>query len=200
MTRQVDGEGSGAEERVPEEKQEEEEDDEEEDDDDDEENDDTEAGPAAEDIDGGQVFDFDDDTTGVPSSHVTKPDRPKPKVRVPKRDSASLTEPTGTRVSTLSTSPAVAIVPTTSPLTPASMGSYRGRAITTFDVVRDRRIHDKAAELGDFNSFVGSVDGRSGVDGGDLNSFRASLSRAQYSGTPRSFSERMAFEEAQSPP
>jgi hypothetical protein len=42
---------------------------------------------------------------------------------------------------------------------------------------------------------VGSVDGRSGVDRADVDSYRASMNKA-LSGTPRSLTERMAFEEA----
>jgi len=83
-----------------------------------------------------------------------------------------------------------------SPPIQPSAGSYRGRQITTFDVVRDFRVHEKAAELGDFNSFVGSVDGRTGADHSDANSFRASMNSVQYSGTPRSLSERLAMDEA----
>jgi len=95
------------------------------------------------------------------------------------------------------TSPGVGIpMPRASPPVQPSAGSYRGRQITTFDVVKDFRLHEKAAELGDFSSFVGSVDGRTGADAGDVNSFRTSLNNIQYSGTPRSLSERLAMDEA----
>ena len=78
----------------------------------------------------------------------------------------------------------------------ASVGSLMGRSLT-FSVVKNPLLHEEASKMGDFSSFVGSVDGRSGVDRADLSSFRASLHKV---GTPivaRSFSERMAMEEAQ---
>lgn len=64
-------------------------------------------------------------------------------------------------------------------------------------VVRDPLVHARAVSLGDFNSFVGSVDGRTGLDESDLNSFRASLAQSGFAGTPRSLAERMMIEEAQ---
>ncbi|KAF7534939.1 hypothetical protein G7Z17_g13284 [Cylindrodendrum hubeiense] len=107
------------------------------------------------------------------------------------------------------TSPAVHIArPSTlsAPTTPTmakfqagSLGSYKGRPII-MPVVRNPDIHAQAASLGQFNTFVGGLDGRSGMDEGDLNSFRASVSNTAYntafSGTPRSFTERLMMEDA----
>ncbi|CAI4219517.1 unnamed protein product [Parascedosporium putredinis] len=77
-----------------------------------------------------------------------------------------------------------------------TVGSYMGRSIT-MPVVIDPEVHERAAALGDFNTFVGGLDGRSGMDDGDLSSFRASLTTAGvFSGTPRSLTERMLMEEA----
>lgn len=64
-------------------------------------------------------------------------------------------------------------------------------------VVKNPEVLAQAASLGEFNTFVGSLDGRSGVDEGDLNSFRATLAQSAFSGTPRSLTERMMMEDAQ---
>lgn len=87
-----------------------------------------------------------------------------------------------------------------------SVGSYRGRPISMFNVVKDPRILQEVAQLGEFNSFVGGVDGRTGVDDDDsgavdaprdfIGSFPGRDARALFSGTPRSLSERMALEDA----
>ena len=63
-------------------------------------------------------------------------------------------------------------------------------------VVKNEDLHAQAASLGEFNTFVGGLDGRSGMDEGDLNSFRASLVHTGFSGTPRSLTERMMLEDA----
>jgi hypothetical protein len=64
-------------------------------------------------------------------------------------------------------------------------------------VVRNPEVHARAASLGNFNTFVGGLDGRSGMDEADLSSFRASFVRSGFTGTPRSFTERFMMEEAQ---
>jgi hypothetical protein len=93
----------------------------------------------------------------------------------------------------------------TTPTTPQSakvptapiVGSYKGKPIT-MPVVVDPDVQQQAASLGDFNSFVGGLDGRSGMDEADPSSFRASISKASgFSGTPRSFSERLMMEEVE---
>lgn len=97
-----------------------------------------------------------------------------------------------------STSPAVPITkpapaePATVPsrFQTVSVGSYKGRPLSITSV-NDSNVLRKAAELGDFYSFVGSVDGRSGVD--ESTSYRPV--RGQFSGTPKSFSERFIMEE-----
>ncbi|KAI1144030.1 hypothetical protein F5Y05DRAFT_14926 [Hypoxylon sp. FL0543] len=97
-----------------------------------------------------------------------------------------------------STSPAI---PVPKPATPAprspsprplaaSVGSYRGKPFS-IDVVRDPELLKKAAEMGDFYTFVGSVDGRSGVD--EASSYRPELT--YFTGTPRSLSERLMKED-----
>ncbi|KAI4861076.1 hypothetical protein F4820DRAFT_81851 [Hypoxylon rubiginosum] len=103
-----------------------------------------------------------------------------------------------------STSPAIpmAKAPVAKPDTPtlaspsphqmaASAGSYRGKRFS-IDVIRgDPELHKKAAEMGDFYTFVGSVDGRSGVD--ESSSYRPELT--YFNGTPRSLSERLMKED-----
>ncbi|TFB05504.1 hypothetical protein CCMA1212_002834 [Trichoderma ghanense] len=104
-----------------------------------------------------------------------------------------------------STSPAVPIMrsarsenstSTVSRFQPGSLGSYKGRPVV-MPVVRNPEVHARAASLGNFNTFVGGLDGRSGMDEADLSSFRASFVRSGFSGTPRSFTERFMMEEAQ---
>jgi hypothetical protein len=103
------------------------------------------------------------------------------------------------------TSPAVPIsrlnitsgpsTPTTSKFQIGSLGSYKGRPVV-MPVVKNPEVHEQAASLGQFNTFVGGLDGRSGMDEGDLNSFRASLVHHDFTGTPRSLTERLMMEEA----
>ena len=104
------------------------------------------------------------------------------------------------------TSPAVSIAKPPPPETPTSpvaskfhigsVGSYKGRPVR-MSVVKDPEVHARAASLGQFSTFVGGLDGRSGLDEGDLNSFRASFVRGSFSGAPRSLTERMMMEDAQ---
>ncbi|KAF8860433.1 hypothetical protein BDZ45DRAFT_672537 [Acephala macrosclerotiorum] len=96
-----------------------------------------------------------------------------------------------------STSPAREIVrpspPKTAPATKGIVGSYKGRPFTMPIVSPD--VHARAASMGDVSSFVGSVDGRSGVDESDLKSFRMSGGVGSFLGTPRSLSERMMLDD-----
>ncbi|KAF4627736.1 hypothetical protein G7Y89_g10415 [Cudoniella acicularis] len=73
------------------------------------------------------------------------------------------------------------------------VGSYKGHPFSMPIVSPD--IHELAAKLGNINSFVGSVDGRSGIDESDILSFRNSGGIGSFSGTPRSMSERMMMDE-----
>jgi hypothetical protein len=78
------------------------------------------------------------------------------------------------------------------------VGSYKGRPFT-MPIVSDD-IHAQAASLGNMNSFVGSVDGRSGLDESDFQSFRQSLRNgslvaSSFNGQPRSLSERLMMDE-----
>ncbi|EFQ33348.1 hypothetical protein CGRA01v4_06932 [Colletotrichum graminicola] len=101
-----------------------------------------------------------------------------------------------------STSPAVSIPRAPEPAIPAhlisgSVGSFKGRPVT-MPIVKNPDVYQQAASLGDVNTFIGGLDGSSGVDDGDLNSYRASIGQVLFSGTPRSLTERMMMEEAHS--
>lgn len=84
--------------------------------------------------------------------------------------------------------------PTTAKFQVGSLGSYKGRPVV-MPVVKNPELHAQAESLGDFNTFVGGLDGRSGIDDGDLSSFRASLVQSGFSGTPRSLTERLMMED-----
>jgi hypothetical protein len=73
------------------------------------------------------------------------------------------------------------------------VGSYKGRPFSMQSVSDE--IHAQAASLGEITTFVGSVNGRSGLDESDIQSFRPSASMGKFSGTPRSLSERMMLED-----
>lgn len=84
---------------------------------------------------------------------------------------------------------------TPQPIHSEAVGSYRGRPLS-MPIVKDFAVYEAAASMGEFNTFVGGIDGTSGMDEGDLNSFRASV-MALTTGTPKSFSERMLIEDSQ---
>ena len=74
-----------------------------------------------------------------------------------------------------------------------SMGSYNGAAIQS-NPINNHKLYDEIAGMKDVHFFVGSVDGRSGVEAADLGSYRAMAK--SYPTAPRSFTERLAMEEA----
>ncbi|KAL2137154.1 hypothetical protein VTI74DRAFT_7701 [Chaetomium olivicolor] len=80
-----------------------------------------------------------------------------------------------------------------------SIGSYMGRSLTT-NPIKDPKLYDEIAGMKYVHFFVGSVDGRSGVEAADMGSYRAASLVKGGGGvglgaTPRSFSERLALEE-----
>lgn len=91
--------------------------------------------------------------------------------------------------------PASAPTPSASLFTP-SLGSYKGTPIT-LPPIKNPRLYDEIAGMKDVHFFVGSVDGRSGVEAADMGSYRATIGAALPS-TPRSLGERLALEEAMS--
>jgi hypothetical protein len=79
------------------------------------------------------------------------------------------------------------------PTSQGVVGSYKGKSFS-MNIV-DPAVHARAAEMGGITSFVGSVDGRSGFDESDIQSFRASGGIGSFSGTPKSMSERMMMDD-----
>ncbi|PNP61230.1 hypothetical protein FNYG_14076 [Fusarium nygamai] len=163
-----------------------------------------EVGAVNEDLDEeDELFHFEE---GGGLSAPPKP-RSKPKPLTVEEDiEVELPDVPETEQSLYATSPAVHITkrPGSGPTTPiaarfqaGSVGSYKGRPVV-MPVVRNPEVHAQAASLGHFNTFVGGLDGRSGMDEADLSSFRASVANTGgFSGTPRSFTERLMMEEAQ---
>ncbi|KAJ2990796.1 hypothetical protein NUW58_g2779 [Xylaria curta] len=151
------------------------------------------------------MFSFDDDepalqpqTINITPEHEEQEEIEVHETSTPWTDNLAEKVP----VSLYSTSPAIsaarpASLRATSPASSlskrmsASAGSYKGKPFL-IGVVRDEELHKRAAEMGDLLHFVGSVDGRSGVDPSD------SYHQAPYysHGTPRSLGERLMEENA----
>jgi hypothetical protein len=77
----------------------------------------------------------------------------------------------------------------------SGVGSSRGHP---FQVpIISPEMHEKIEKMGDFNSFVGSVHGRSGVDDCDPLTFRNSIGKPTYKNNvrPETMQDRMAHEE-----
>ncbi|KAH7267198.1 uncharacterized protein BKA55DRAFT_554743 [Fusarium redolens] len=162
-----------------------------------------EAGAVEEDLDeDDELFHFEEG--GGLSAPPNPKSKPKP-LAVEEEIEVDLPDVPESEQSLYATSPAVHITkrPGSGPTTPiaarfqaGSVGSYKGRPVV-MPVVRNPEVHAQAASLGHFNTFVGGLDGRSGMDEADLSSFRASVANTGFSGTPRSFTERLMMEEAQ---
>ncbi|KAI1877960.1 uncharacterized protein JN550_000142 [Neoarthrinium moseri] len=154
-------------------------------------------------------YEFDEDGEGGPSMTKALDDKLKalPKYLQETEDDGSDDESTATTPkaqnsqSTLtnlySASPGIAITRPAPPQAPAppratnaAVGSYNGRPFT-MSSVKDHSILERAAKMGDVYSFVGSVDGRSGVD--ESTSYRPDA--RLFDGTPKSLSERMMMED-----
>ncbi|KAH8175896.1 hypothetical protein LIA77_04314 [Sarocladium implicatum] len=158
----------------------------------------------------GESLDQEEDPFHFEMSGLSAPPRPRSQPRpITTRDEDETDDqepPSDVSLSTYATSPAVSIsrpnlppgppTPTSAKFQVGSVGSYKGRPIV-MPVVRDPEVHAQAESLGDFNTFVGGLDGSSGMDEGDMNSFRASVMTGGFSGTPRSLTERFMMEEAQ---
>ncbi|KAI1302556.1 hypothetical protein F5Y03DRAFT_396315 [Xylaria venustula] len=147
------------------------------------------------------MFEFDDDKPALQSEvirtaskYIQEEEEPEVEEKTKPLESDSTENPTA---SLYSTSPAIPIVrpASTSPASKqisVSAGSYKGKPFI-IGVVRDEEVHKKATEMGDFSTFVGSVDGRSGVDPSD--SYRRdSYCLDGFNGTPRSVGERLMEE------
>ena len=75
-----------------------------------------------------------------------------------------------------------------------SVGSYKGSSVM-ISPISNSKLYDQIASMDDVPHFVGGVNGRTGVDTADMGSYRANLTR-NLVGTPRSFTERLALDEA----
>ncbi|KAI2612096.1 uncharacterized protein GGS25DRAFT_517793 [Hypoxylon fragiforme] len=148
-------------------------------------------------LDEEDMFEFEDN----PSVSSSKADEAKSKKYIDEEEDANEEEadvtPLAEKAVLFSTSPGIPVVKPATP-TPASLpshhtvasaGSYRGKPFS-IGVIRDPELHKKAAEMGDFYTFVGSVDGRSGVDD---SSYKPDMT--YFNGTPRSLSERLMMED-----
>ncbi|KAF2965320.1 hypothetical protein GQX73_g8259 [Xylaria multiplex] len=153
-------------------------------------------------LDDEAMFDFDDDGS-VSQPQATKTstkyieEQPEIKEQVMPFTANSVEGPP---ITLYSTSPAIPIAkppspPHASPTSSVSKqigvsaGSYKGKPFI-IGVVRNEELHKKASEMGDLSMFVGSVDGRSGVDASD--SYRQDP--YCFNGTPRSLGERLMEE------
>ncbi|KAK3322292.1 hypothetical protein B0H66DRAFT_197737 [Apodospora peruviana] len=72
-----------------------------------------------------------------------------------------------------------------------SMGSYKGTSVM-INPITNPQLYDEIANMKDVQSFVGSM---KDLESADIRGYRTSLARNQ-AGTPRSFTERLALEEA----
>ncbi len=79
------------------------------------------------------------------------------------------------------------------PTSTGVVGSYKGHPFSM--PIVSPETHALGASIGPMSSFVGSVDGRSGMDASNVQSFRASGGVGSFVGTPRSFSERLMLED-----
>lgn len=160
-------------------------------------------GPAGDEED---MFDWDFDETEPTSKSKRNGNAKEPKKYIDEEEvngqaESSVEEPENDElpVTQFATSPAVSIqkpssIPaqasTPSRTSGASIGSFRGRPFS-MSSVKDSDVIRRASDLGNMQSFVGSVDGRSGLD--ESSSYRPI--RGQFSGTPKSFSERLMMED-----
>lgn len=147
-----------------------------------------------EDDDDDGLFHF-DDPSGLPRAPPT-PQR-YPDYDDEERDSFGTDSPTSrgeTREGSTgySTSPAISIARPGHADAPSAsyVGSLRGQLFNL--PIVSPEVHAHGAAFGPLDSFVGSVDGRSGLDASKPQSYRASVS---FSGTPKSLSERMMMED-----
>lgn len=139
-----------------------------------------------------QVFHFDENTNhrSPPKVEQDEPETSSPASPVAEE---SVAEPAN--LSQYSQSPARPIVrPGRVPTASDDVaGTFNGHPFSI--PIVNPEVHARAASLGDVNSFVGSIHGRSGVDEGDMYSFRQSGGIGSYSGTPKSMTERFYMDE-----
>ncbi|KAI1393547.1 uncharacterized protein F4822DRAFT_16175 [Hypoxylon trugodes] len=149
-------------------------------------------------LDEEDMFEF-DDNQDTPSNNRTEEAKSiKKYIEEEEEDDEADATPIAENPTLFSTSASIPVAkpvdpapaPSSPPHVAASAGSYRGKSFS-IGIVRDPELHKKAEEMGDFYTFVGSVDGRSGVD--ESSSYRPELT--YFNGTPRSLSERLIQED-----
>jgi hypothetical protein len=144
------------------------------------------------DDDQGVVFPFDEDVNDQSSPSENEPDE---------SNSGSPESPeTGKEDDFVPRSPARSIPPKLASLSSSvakpMVGSYKGHPFS-MPIVSDE-LHAQAASLGNVNSFVGSLDGRSGLDENNIQSFRESFRGTGGIGSftgGKSMSERMMMDD-----
>lgn len=124
-----------------------------------------------------------EDLNTEPSSGETQDDKPPTEERQKAEPS---TPPKGSRAIP---QPPVVVSPQ-SRVQSTSVGSLRGKPIH-IGGIRNPEVYEKAMAMGDIQSFIGSVDGRTGID--ESTSYQPEATR--FVGTPRSLSERLLVEE-----
>ncbi|KLU87422.1 hypothetical protein MAPG_06422 [Magnaporthiopsis poae ATCC 64411] len=161
---------------------------------------------AASDVDGEDFFEMDDDDSATRTKretrHYIEEDESEPDAEaVDTAEAAAQAAAVEAQVLSHSLTPSRPFTgggdPFGSPTTvPVSVGSYKGRPIS-FDIIKDPMVHQKAAELGNLPTFVGSVhdsaDPTSSFRGG--HSLSGGGGSNAFTGTPRSLVERMMLEE-----
>lgn len=129
--------------------------------------------------------DSDDDDNDAAASKI--PPEERPRVAFIASGSNAQTEPAPVRKIPAATPSAA--------LFGHSVGSYKGTPMR-MNPISNPKLYDEISGMKNVHTFVGSVDGRSGVEAIDMGSYRAYLVKNHASATPRSFTERLAFEEA----
>ena len=155
------------------------------------------AGDADEaDADDDHLFEFEDDGSELPRStpsstqkYIDDEETDLPPSPLGRRNFAPTAPPASS--ATVGSLPMRRPAPL-APMLAQSVGSYRGSNLS-FTPINNPGLYHEIASMKDVHLFVGSVDGRTGPDEADMNNYRASL--AKFSGVPRSFSEKLAFEE-----
>jgi hypothetical protein len=73
-------------------------------------------------------------------------------------------------------------------------GSYLGSSFS-LGPITNAKLYDEIAGMKDVHSFIGSIDGRTGLDSADAGSYRAAMTK-NMGAQPKSFTEMLALEEA----
>jgi hypothetical protein len=136
------------------------------------------------------LFDFDDDNNATSESKYGEEEEDETQLTVAEkqilRQAAIGNNPTPPLEDEAPTSPSASLF--------GQVGSYRGNRIN-INPMNNSALYDEISNMKDIHTFIGSIDGRTGLDSADAGSYRAAITRTLGS-TPRSFTERLALEEA----